>query len=595
MSPPSLRKRIRNGTLSMLAIALIFGAIAIPSVHRLGGAIRATLYSNYSSIKSVHHMDEALYELELAKTEGTLKSEMPANKAAFLRWLGVERQNITEEGEADLVSSIAKLWQRSLDDLEHPASPSDNAEDFSALHGQLDKLAKMNEAAMFRADIRAGMMSNEVSYEFSVALILLLSLGTMLSLTLARNIANPLSELAGRLRTLNLPGHRERLVEQPLAELQVVAFEFNKMAEGLEQFEKLNVDRLIVEKNKIEAILESIEDGIILIDGYGSIAHINEVAAAILRVNREDALGQPFDQLQIRETPYERIKTALRNPDDQSLPRIEIDSNVRGQAQKYLLKIVPLRPREGQSLGHVLVLQDITYLRDRANLVATLSHELKTPLTSLAAAAELLQDARTKLDEKEQDLVSTINEDIGTMDRLANDLLALARGESGSIAIHSEPLDLANLVRSVLRTFALQAEQNGVELRSNVEQPIPEVSGDPVKLSWVFSNLIANALRYTPTGGNVTISSELTEYSVLIHVKDTGVGIAPEILGHLFERFSQWNVNGSLPGSAGLGLAIAKDIVEGHGGRIVVSSETGKGTCFTVKLPLPLEDSWHDF
>lgn len=597
MRPPSLRRRIRNGTLLMLGIALVLGTLAVPTVHRLGGAIGSTLYSNYTSIKSAHEMERALYELEIAQRRGTLSSALPDERARMLRSLNVEKGNVTEAGEAELVREIEQRWGRLLDELNHSVPSSGDGHGFAVLHQLLQSLSDLNEAAMFRADSRANSMSGEVASEFTIGLTVLLLFGTALSLTLARNISSPLSELSAHLRNFNLPGKRERVKEQPIAELQAVATEFNKMADRLEQFEKLNVDRLVLEKNKTEAILESIEDGVILIDDHAAIAHINEVAATVLGVERESAVGQPFYGLEASRGPGQRINAALRDASVQpgGPRRMEVDARVRGQQHTYLLKAVPLRPGERQSFGNILVLQDVTYLRDRANLVATLSHELKTPLTSLAAAAELLQDARSKLDPKEQELVTTINEDLGIMRQLADDLLALARGEAGSIAIRSVKLDVAQIVRSVMRTFALQAEQKGVSLESIVGKSLPEVSADPVKLSWVFSNLIANALRYTPNGGSVTVSSSLGTSDVQLKVRDSGVGIAPGVITHLFERFSQWDVDGSLPGSAGLGLAIAKDIVEAHGGRILVDSTVGAGTCFTVELPLPTEDSWHDF
>ena len=217
MGPPSLRRRIRNGTLSMLGIALVFGALALPRIHRLGGAIRATLYRNYSSIKSVHQMEKALYELAFAECTGTLNSALPANRTVFSHWLAVEKRNVTEAGEGRLVSEVEQRWEQLQGRLEHLPSMSSDGKNFSELHDRLEMLAEINEAAMFRADGRANIMSNEVAYEFAVGLTLLLVVGTVLSLTLARNISHPLSELSNHLRHFNLPGQRERLTEQPLA------------------------------------------------------------------------------------------------------------------------------------------------------------------------------------------------------------------------------------------------------------------------------------------------------------------------------------------------------------------------------------------
>ncbi|HZP45051.1 MAG TPA: ATP-binding protein [Candidatus Binataceae bacterium] len=595
MTPPSLRRRIRNGTLSMLGIALVFGTVALPRVHRLGRAIRDTLYRNYTSIKSATHMQQALYQLELAQSAGTLSAVLPASRASFVHWLDLEKHNETEIGEAEVVTTVERQWHELVARLQDGQLVP--PQDFRNLDNQLTKISEINETAMFRADSRANKMSSEVASEFTIGLTLLLVLGTVLSLTLARNIAHPLSELSDRLRNFDLPGNRARLADQPLAELQAVATEFNKMADRLEQFERLNVDRLVMEKNKTEAIVENIDDGIVLIDHDARIAHLNEVAATILGVDRAAVIGRSFASLGSASPAYTRIRAAFEHDSNQNAAtgRLEVEGRRGAERRRYALKVLRLRAEGDQSSGRILVLQDVTYLRDRANLVATLSHELKTPLTSLGAAAELLHEARPRLDDKDQELIATINEDIGLMRQLVEDLLALARGEIGSIAIHTAPLDLEALIRSVMRTFTPQAEQKGVTLRAITTASLPPVSADRVKLSWVFSNLIANALRYTPAGGTIAISARPTPGAVELEVRDSGIGIDPSIVDHLFERFTQWEVDGAVPGSAGLGLAIARDIVEAHGGRISVDSRSGEGTCFTVELPFPRQDAWRDF
>jgi NtrC-family two-component system sensor histidine kinase KinB len=589
-NPPSLRNRIRNGTLAMLAIAIIFGALALPGVYRLGGGIRETLYRNYVSIDAAKHMHDALYALQLAGRDGTLKTALPIYRDTFAHWVDVEQHDITEVGEADLAAAISRDGHRLFDELSADSrSPRDP--EFAALHAQLDTLIEMNQAAMFRADSRASRMGTRLTYEFAAGLALLLVFGAALSWTLGSTLAKPLDELAARLRGFSLRGGpAQRLGPQPLAELQLVVQEFNRMAERLERFEKLNVDRLIYEKNKTEAIIESLEDGIVLIDPTGIVTHINEIAALIMGVGREEALGSPFDDLNSSHPHYLRVRAALQAAQSEgaNLERIEVDLYVRGRDHIYLLKPMPLRQGEGQSFGTILILQDITYLRDkdraRANLVATLSHELRTPLTSLALSAELLEKSRTKLDPKQQELVDSIDEDVRRMRNLADDLLNLARGDPGAIRIQRVPLDVAELADAVAKRFMIQAQQKQVALEAAPLEPGLTVRGDPVKLSWVVSNLLGNALRYTPSGGRIALAADRNENFVRLKVADTGPGIPAEIRNRVFERFTQWNVNGLETGSAGLGLAIVKDIVEAHGGRIFVNS-SGHGSEFTVELP----------
>jgi two-component system, NtrC family, sensor histidine kinase KinB len=576
--------------------------VAYPRVHELGRAIRETLYRNYISIEAAQHMNAALWRLQMALRDGTVGAVLPGSRAEFTHWIAVEEADITEVGEDQLAREIDKRGSRLLLEVAtQPAGGTALDSEFLQLRQLLDRLVAINRDAMFRADGRSARMSERLSYEFGAGLVLLSLLGAMLAWMLAATIARPLSELTDSLRSFSLHGPTARLGKQGLAELQAVASEFNRMAERLEQFEKLNVDRLIYEKSKTEAIIESLEDGIVLIDPNGIVTHINEVAAIILGVDRKETLGSPFDDLDSNHPHYLRVRAALGNPTTQAVEsrRVEVDLHVRGREHTYVLKPVPLRQEDGQFFGTILNLQDITYLRDkdraRANLVATLSHEIKTPLTSLALSVELLERNRSELNPKQQELVTSAQEDVGRLRLLADNLLNLARGDMVAITIHETMIDLGGLATAIAKTFALQAQEKGVKLVLNSGERTANVRGDAVKLSWVISNLIANALRYTPSGGEIKLCAEQGVGSVQLTVSDTGPGIPPEIRDHLFERFAQWNVNGGRAGSAGLGLAIAREIVEAHGGRIFVRSELGQGTEFVVSLPVRAEDAWPEF
>jgi NtrC-family two-component system sensor histidine kinase KinB len=588
MKVTPLSSRIRNGTLLMLAIALALGVLALPKVYSLGGAIRTTLYRNYISIEAAQHMTAALDATQLAQRDGRLKAVLGANRSEFMHWIGIELNDITEVGEADLAHDIQRQGQALFDELEHhPATRRES--DFAVLRGRLNELVRINKQAMFRADSRATLMSERLAYEYAGGLALLFLFGIALSWTLAWTISKPLAELTDRLRSFSLRGPSLRLGEQPIAELQGVAQEFNRMAERLEEFDKLNVDRLIYEKSKTEAIIESLEDGIVMIDTRGIVAHINELASIILGVEREAALGSPFDDLDSSHPHYLRIRSAVSEMRGRADSRqVEIDLHVRGRDHTFVLKAVPLRQAQGQSFGTILILQDITYLRDkdraRANLVATLSHELKTPLTSLALAAELLDRSKANLEPKQCEWVATIVEEGARMRQLADSLLGVAHGEAAAIAVRRVALNFSDLVSSVVKSLAIQAEQKQVKLQTQIAGPELGVMGDPIKLSWVVSNLVGNALRYTPGGGTITVSAQRWEDGVRLRVRDSGPGIAPQIRDHLFERFAQWSPNGFEAGAGGLGLAIVKDIVEGHGGRIFVESSAG-GSEFTVELP----------
>ena len=307
----------------------------------------------------------------------------------------------------------------------------------------------------------------------------------------------------------------------------------------------------------------------------GTITHINEVAAIIMGVEQHGVLGSAFDDLNSNHPHYSRIRDALRKlVKTEGLERIEVQLRVRGRDHSYLLKQVALRSSDESPFGTLLIMLDVTYLRDqsraRTSLLATLSHELRTPLTPILVSADLLN--RGSLDESERELVRAVLDESARIQQLTDNLLSLARGELASIALSREHFDFSRLVAQTTARFRLQAEQKGVRLEWNLG-PTAEINGDATKLSWIMSNLIGNALRCTPEGGSITILTAANgEDGLRFQVSDSGPGIPSEVQPYIFERFSQYPNGSGKSGAAGLGLAIVKEIVEAHGGRIFLES-----------------------
>ncbi len=590
---PSLRSRIRNGTLLLVLLAVGLGVYALPRVYELGGAIRKTLYRNYVSIEAAQHMHAALHELQIAELEGNASQALPAARSRFMHWMDIEKHDFTEPGEPELARDIEARGRRLFGEIAASPAGARHDQEFAELHARLDDLVAINEAAMFRADSRAMELGQRLTYEFAVGLIGLFLTGAVLSWGLGLALSRPLTELAERLRGVSQRKSEVRLGPQRLEELDAVAREFNQMAERLEQYEKLNVERLLYEKSKIEAIIDGLEDGIVLIDTDGLVTHINEVAAFIVGVEPAEALGSPFDDLSSNHPHYLRIRDALRQmrKAEPEAQRVEVQLHVRGRDHSYVLKPVALRHKDGTPLGTLLILQDVTYLRDqdraRTNLVATLSHELRTPLTSLALAGEMLCRQKEQLTPRQAELARTIVEECTRMKQLTDNLLNLARGTPALIALQKERLDLARIAGEVCDRFVIQLQEKHVVLEKRIDQ-VPEILGDSVKLSWVLSNLIGNALRYTPAGGRIEVGAHAANGAVRLEVEDSGPGIPPELRAHIFERFAQYG-DGAQRGSAGLGLAIVKDIVEAHGGRIFLQDANGHGSRFIVELPAASE------
>jgi two-component system sensor histidine kinase KdpD len=341
----------------------------------------------------------------------------------------------------------------------------------------------------------------------------------------------------------------------------------------------------------VEAVIESIEDGLIVLDPDGVVVHVNEVACAILGFEREQAAGVRFDDLGTQHPHYLRLRAAVRDflaHPEREHEAVELALFLRGRDHYYVLRPTPFRARDGSHAGFILVLQDVTYLRDqearREQLMATLSHELRTPLTSLHMAVELLRRGAVTSDGERSGLVDTAHEDVTRLEDVAQRLLDVSRSRAMSIALERQNVDLGSVIERAGRLFALQARERGIALETAAPAGSVTIAGDATKITWALSNLIANALRYTPGGGRIRIEATPEDGAVLLAVSDTGPGIPPEQRERIFDRFVQ-GADGGEAGAAGLGLAIVRDIVQAHGGRVHLESEIGKGSRFTLELP----------
>ncbi|MGD9211349.1 MAG: ATP-binding protein, partial [Desulfobacteraceae bacterium] len=371
---------------------------------------------------------------------------------------------------------------------------------------------------------------------------------------------------------------------------------FNQMTHQLSHYHKANLEHLNSEICKSQAILASIEDGIIIFDTQLSVTEINPVAQRMLFLTTTKTTFKCSDIL--KGTPICDLLSQIIEsgeppnlPDKQRMVAISKDE----QLHHYLFSINVINGKENKTekkeklSGIVLLLRDVTRLKEVERLknefILAASHELRTPLTSLSMNIDLLRDqAKEHLDEEEKGFLQTAHEEVHRMKALVTDLLDLSKIESGRIALEFESVPVKTLFEYVLKVFKTQLERKTVTLAGTLTDDLPNIRADANKITWVLSNLISNALRYVNDGGHIQFVAKRIGPQIHLSVHDDGPGIPLEYQSKIFQKYVQ--VKGQESGGTGLGLAICKEIVRAHGGGIWVESLPGQGSTFTFTLPV---------
>lgn len=402
----------------------------------------------------------------------------------------------------------------------------------------------------------------------------------------AHAISEPLERIAGASRAIAAGRFDVRAGHARYREGTTLAASFNDMAEALGVFHAADVARLLSEQRRNEAVLDSIDDGIVILDNDARIERINPIAARQFGVDAESAIGHSLKDVLGSAELDAQVRDCLRRSNaNRALLEFSLGE---GAFQRDLhcsfVSFSDARP------GLVLVVRDVTSerrsARERNDFVMRASHELRTPLTGMRMALDLLAErAHFAAESREADLMQTLLEGTRHLTGLLQSLLDLSRLRGGANAV-VQPCSPEQILRQALRRFAARAQTQGVELREEIAGDLPELLLDANECARIVDNLLDNALRHTPSGGFVLLSAHLEhdEGEMEICVADSGEGVPTQQLEHIFEPFVQV---GSKSGGAGLGLTLCREIVERHGGRIYAESIPSVLTRFCIRMPLP--------
>jgi NtrC-family two-component system sensor histidine kinase KinB len=606
----TLRKKIFIGYGTTLALMILVLIWAFLNLWNLGQASDAILRENYRSILAAENMvyaierqDSAILLIFLGYEEQGW-TQFRENEGYFFQWLGRAKDNITVEGEDKIVSGIETGYSAYLKLISEikPISISGPRKAATLYHETIlpsflrireacIRLREINQENMYKVSDRASFIARRAIWSMAIIGIAAVGIGITFSLFLSNLLVRPVQQMMQATQKISEGNYDVEVSIKSSDELGRLTEEFNSMAKKLKAFHSLNIEEMMAEKRKSESIIRSIDDGIVLIDAEYKVTDMNPMAETILQIDPEKVGSRHFLEVVKDEQLFNYIKQSIESGKP---PRIEEKQKVLtverdGGRHHFQFSLTPVYGRTGSLLGVVLLLRDVTRLAEldrlKSEFVMTASHELRTPLTSMGMSIDLLlESALKKLNDKEQQLLSAAHEDLQRLKLLADNLLDLSRIEAGKMEMEFSSNSVRPFFEKVAEFFKVQADQKGVMVSFNVPEGLPRVKADGNKITWVLTNLISNALHFTPQGGVIRLTAEAFGPFVQVSVSDNGPGIPYEYQSKIFDKFVQVKSNNILGGS-GLGLAICKEIVRAHGGTIWVDSVPGAGSTFNFTLP----------
>jgi len=561
-----LKTKITLGVLFLYFMLLLVSVLGYYYLTSLNVKARTILQDNYESLEYSKNMLIALDALNTDRSSGLLTFEQQLHR---------QETNITEYGEGSATVQV----RRAFEQLKKDSAVSQ--QELQAIRKSIYVIMDANMQAIVGKHESVKKTANNALLYIAVISGVCFLLGFTFVYNFPGYVANPIRELTIGIKGIADKKYSQRLHFKSADELGELATAFNTMAQRLDDYEHSNLARIMFEKQRAEAVISSLKDATIGFDSKNIILFANTPALQLLNMPEQALIGKPAQEA----AQHNDLLSFLVNPQNTGPLKIVVD----GKECFFTKELVDI-DYANERIGYIIVLKNITSFREqdlaKTHFIATVSHELKTPLASSDFSLKLLEDERIgHLTSEQHELVESLKQDNLRMIKIVSELLNLSQVESGNIQLQPQPVAPAQVLEYALDTVRKQAAQQQVNIQTHIPEQLPSIQADVEKTAWVLVNLLTNAIRYSPAGSAVQLTIAQTADTLTFSVKDEGKGIPAAFREKIFERFYQ------VPGthsqkSSGLGLAIAREFIEAQGGTIGVESEEGKGSLFYFSLPV---------
>lgn len=612
-----LKNKILFGLIFLLLVIFLLSITGIFSIYYLSEDSKAIMKDNYASVEySTHMLDaiESIFTNQLSLLD-KISQDQPAKKMIqdslrnkrneFEKYLEKQKKNITEPGEDKIVNKVIVTYNRFIsvvDSIYNSNNLNITYEidrlksNYINITSSIEEIYKINMAAIYKKNRIANNTADNVSKYMAIATIASILITIIFIFYFPSYITNPIAELTKKIEDISNKKYDQKISIHSTDELNSLAVAFNKMSIKLKEYQAQHLDELLTEKHRMETLLTNLQDGILLLDNEFNILHTNQKFCELTEISITELLGKNLSQIGSDNQFLIQINSFdIKNIKNQSPEKIKPFSIlVNGQVEYFQILFLDIsrvarKDTKTEPSGYILLIRNITKYEERdlakTNLIATISHELKTPLSSINLSIKLLEDDRIgKLNEEQKGLTNSLKQQSNRILNLVNEVLDYTQAETGQIKLKINPCEVKDIIE--LSTFAVLMFINEKEIDLNISLPenSPRVKCDIEKTVWVLVNLLSNAIRYSPIKSKVYIQINISNGFVIFSVQDEGQGIDEEEQKIIFDKYVK--SNSSKVKGTGLGLAIAREFVEVQGGTINVESIKGKGSRFYFTLPI---------